>query len=179
MVDTQLFTTTPDCSHRLEKEKRVYEVLTQLSIPFTGVDHDVAPTIEACREIEDVLGIMPCKNLFLRNRQKTEFYLLLMPGDKRFVTKDLSRELQISRLSFAEPEFMEQFLDTAPGSASILGLMNDKERKVHLVIDEDILAEEFIGCHPCINTSSLKIRLFDILAKFLKYTGHSYTAVHL
>jgi Ala-tRNA(Pro) deacylase len=179
MVNTELFTEKPDCTDRLPKEERVYDLLHTLAIPFVGVDHDVAPTIEACREIESVLGVMPCKNLFLRNRQKTEFYLLLMPGDKKFVTKNLSHQLQISRLSFAEPEFMEKFLDITPGSASILGLMNDSERRVHLLIDDEILAEESIGCHPCINTSSLKIQTADILEKFITYTRHPYTAVHL
>ena len=179
MVHTQLFTEKPDCTARLSKEERVYDLLQRLEISYTGVDHDVAPTIEACREIEDVLGIMPCKNLFLRNRQKTEFYLLLMPGEKKFVTKYLSHQLHISRLSFAEPEFMEELLNTSPGSASVLGLMNDTCHRVHLLIDEEILAQEFIGCHPCINTSSLKIRLEDILEKFLVHTGHSYVTVHL
>ena len=120
-----------------------------------------------------------CKNLFLRNRQKTTFYLLLMPGDKKFVTKDLSGQLGISRLSFAEPEFMEEYLNITPGSVSVLGLMNDKENRVRLLIDQAILEQEFLGCHPCINTSSLKIRTSDIIEIFLPCINHAYTLVDL
>lgn len=178
-VSKNHFTSRPDCTGRLEKEKKVYDVLDKLGIQYEGVDHDVAPTIEACRAIEEELGIMPCKNLFLRNRQKTTFFLLLMPGDKKFLTKDLSSQLNISRLSFAEPEFMEKYLDITPGSVSVLGLMNDLDWYVDLLIDKDLLDSEYIGCHPCINTTSLKIRTNDILNKFLKHTGHRYRTVTL
>lgn len=178
-ISKEHFTHIPDCTGRQEKERRVYTLLEELEIPFEGVDHEIAPTIEACRGIESELGIMPCKNLFLRNRQKTMFYLLLMPGDKKFFTKNLSHQLGISRLSFAEPEYMEQYLDITPGSVSVLGLMNDTDHKVNLVFDGDILRSEYIGCHPCMNTSSLKIKTSDILEKFLPYTGHTWTSVEL
>ena len=178
-VSTEHFTSKPDCSGRLDKESRVYDLLDKLGIEYNGIDHDIAPTIEACKEIEEELGVMPCKNLFLRNRQKTMFYLLLMPGDKKFLTKNLSAQLQISRLSFAEPEFMEQYLDITPGSVSVLGLMNDTDRRVNLVIDKELMDEEYMGCHPCINSSSLKIKLSDILDKFVSYTGHEYRVVEI
>lgn len=122
--------------------------------------------MEACEEVEKQLGVTICKNLFLCNRQKTNFYLLLMPGDKKFLTKDFSKQLGVSRLSFAEAEFMEKYLDITPGSVSVLGLINDTSRTVHLSIDKDLLKDEYIGCHPCINTSSLKIKTDDILNKF-------------
>ena len=141
-VHTTHFTERPDCTGRLEKEQRVYDLLEQLHISFEGVDHDTANTIEDCEAVEAELGVKICKNLFLRNRQKTTFYLLMMPGDKKFVTKDLSGQLGISRLSFAEPEFMEEYLDLTPGSASVLGLMNDPDREVNLLIDEDLLKDE-------------------------------------
>lgn len=178
-VSKEHFTTKPDCSGRTDKEAKTYDLLEKLHIPYEGVDHDVAPTIEACRAIEDELGILPCKNLFLRNRQKTTFFLLLMPGDKKFLTKDLSSQLNISRLSFAEPEFMEEFLNLTPGSVSVLGLMNDRDWDVDLLIDKELLETEYLGCHPCMNTSTLKIKTEDILKKFLKHTGHRYTVVTL
>ena len=164
---------------RLPKELAVYELLKQLNIPYEQVDHEAAETMEACIEVDKQLGVTLCKNLFLRNQQKTTFYLLLMPGNKKFMTKVLSKQLGISRLSFAEPEFMEQYLNITPGSVSVMGLMNDKECAVNLLIDSDILASEYIGCHPCVNTSSMKIRTDDILEKFLKHTGHEYTEVVL
>lgn len=175
----EIYTTTPDSNGRLDKEMRVYQLLEQLEIPYERVDHEEAMTMEACEEIDRSLGVTMCKNLFLCNRQKTQFYLLLMPGEKKFLTKDFSKQLGVSRLSFAEGEFMEKYLDTTPGSVSILGLMNDKEHHVHLSIDQELLQEEYLGCHPCINTSSLKIRTKDVFDTFLKYIGHEATIVTL
>lgn len=167
-----------DMEKRLRKEQRCYELLDELGIEYARVDHEHADTIEACHEIEGTLGAKICKNLFLTNRQQTEFYLLLMPGDKPFKTKLLSKQIGTARLSFASPEHMEQYLDITPGSVSVLGLMNDGG-KVHLVIDKDLLSDEFIGCHPCINTSTLKIRTADITDKFLPKVGHEYALVEL
>ncbi len=168
-----------DLSNRLSKEVRVYDLLDKLGIEYKRVDHPAADTMEACLELEKVLGVEICKNLFLRNRQKTEFYLLMMPGSKPFKTKDITKQLGCARLSFAEAEFMEEFLDITPGSVSVLGLMNDKENKVRLVIDKDIMSGDYIGCHPCINTSSLAIKTEDILNKFLPAVGHTATTVDM
>ncbi len=168
-----------DLSNRLSKEVRVYDLLDKLGIEYKRVDHPAADTMEACLEIEKVLGVEICKNLFLRNRQKTEFYLLMMPGSKPFKTKDITKQLGCARLSFAEAEFMEEFLDITPGSVSVLGLMNDNENRVRLIIDKDIMSGEYIGCHPCINTSSLAIKTEDILNKFLPAVGHTATIVEM
>lgn len=159
---------------RLPKEIRVYDFLDKLGVSYQRVDHEAAMTMEACEEIDRVLGddTSICKNLFLCNRQETSFYLLLMPGDKPFKTKELSSQIGSSRLSFAKPEYMEQYLDITPGSVSIMGLMNDTEEKVQLLIDEDILKENYFGCHPCVNTSSLKIRLEDLVEKIIPALGH-------
>ena len=167
-----------DLSERLPKEQRCYELLDSLGIEYARVDHEHADTIEACHEIESTLGASICKNLFLTNRQQTEFYLLLMPGDKPFKTKLLSKQIGTARLSFASPEHMEQYLDITPGSVSVLGLMNDGG-KVHLVIDQDLLKDEFIGCHPCINTSTLRFRTEDVIGKLLPAVGHEYALVEL
>ena len=130
-------------------------------------------------EIDRTLGTAICKNLFLTNRQQTVFYLLMMPGDKVFKTKDLSAQIGSSRLSFGSPEHMEELLDITPGSLSILGLMNDGEKRVNLLIDEDILTGESIGCHPCINTSSLRIATSDMTEKIIPALGHAPTLVKL
>ena len=167
-----------DLSERLPKEQRCYELLDSLGIEYARVDHEHADTIEACHEIESTLGASICKNLFLTNRQQTEFYLLLMPGDKPFKSKLLSKQIGTARLSFASPEHMEQYLDITPGSVSVLGLMNDGG-KVHLVIDRDLLKDEFIGCHPCINTSTLRLRTEDVIGKLLPAVGHEYALVEL
>ena len=168
-----------DCSSRLPKEVRVYDLLDSLGISYQRIDHEAAMTMEACAAVDEVLEATICKNLMLCNRQKTDFYLLMMPGDKPFKTKDLSAQIGSSRLSFAEPEFMEEFLDITPGSLSVLGLMNDKDHRVRLLMDKDVLAGEFIGCHPCINTSSLRLRTGDLMEKIIPAMGHAPTFVEL
>ena len=164
---------------RLEKEIRTYDYLDKLQIKYERVDHEPAETMEACKAVDEALGIEMCKNLMLCNKQKTAFYLLLMPGDKKFKTKELSAQINSARLSFAEAEYMEKYLDILPGSLSVMGLMNDKEKQVKLLIDEDVLKADYIGCHPCINTSSLKLLTADVVEKFIPSTGHDFTTVHL
>ena len=143
------------------------------------IDHEAAMTMEACEEIDRTLEATICKNLLLCNRQETQFYLLMLPGDKVFKTKDLSAQIGSSRLSFAKVEYMEQYLDITPGSLSVLGLMNDKDRMVRLLIDEDVLTGEYIGCHPCINTSSLRLRTKDLVEKIIPAMEHEPTIVKL
>ena len=167
------------CENRLPKEIRVYDFLDDLGIEYARVDHEHADTMEVCAEIEKVLGSGICKNLFLCNRQETAFYLLMMPADKPFKTKDLSAQIGSSRLSFASPENMEKYLDITPGSVSVLGLMNDTDKAVKLLIDEDLLKEETVGCHPCINTSSLGIKSADLFGKVIPALAHEVQNVKL
>ena len=161
------------------QEATAFDFLDSLGIDYERVTHELADTMEKCDDVSAVLGVDVCKNLFLCNRQKTNFYLLMMPGDKPFKTKELSHQLGIARLSFAAPEDMEQYLDCTPGSSSIMGLANDAENKVQLLMDEDVKAGESLGCHPCINTSSLKLRTADVLEKFLPAVHHAPIFVHL
>ena len=164
---------------RLPREIRTYDFLDSLGISYQRTDHEHADTMEACNAIDAVLGVLICKNLFLCNRQQTKFYLLMMPGDKVFKTKELSSQIGSARLSFAPAEKMLEYLDIEPGAVSVMGLMNDKEHTVQLLIDEDVLAGEYIGCHPCVNTSSLKIKTTDLTEKFLPAVGHTPLIVHL
>lgn len=166
---------------RLDKEKRCYELLDKLGLEYWRCDHPDANanTMEDCKEIDSILDALVCKNLFLTNRQHTQFYLLMMPGDKVFKTKEISGQLGCARLSFGEPEYMEQYLDITPGSVSVLGLMNDTENKVQLVVDEDVLQGEFVGCHPCINTTSLKLKKEDIFGPLIKAMHHEMIVVKL
>lgn len=178
-IDPVIYTTRPHPAGRSDKEMKTYDLLETLDIPFERLDHDVTPNIESCLEVEERLQIEICKNLFLCNSQKTAFYLLMMPGNKKFKTAQVTKQLQTSRLSFASAEYMEEFLCLTPGSVSVLGLMNDTGNRVKLLIDKDIQNYEYIGCHPCINTSSLKIRFQDILDHFLPYVLHEPTFVEL
>ena len=161
-----------DCTGRLEKEIRVYDLLDRLNIHYRRIDHAPAMTMEACAAADAAMGGVICKNLLLCNRQCTQFYLLLLPGDKVFKTSILSKEIGSSRLSFADGSYMEQYLDITPGSLSVMGLMNDKDNHVQLLIDEELLAGETIGFHPCINTSSLQVRISDLMEKIIPAMGH-------
>lgn len=164
---------------RLDKELRVYDYLDNLKISYERVDHPAAGTMEECHKIEKVLGANICKNLFLCNRQKTNFYLLMMPADKVFKTKELSKQIGSARLSFAGAEEMESLLNITPGAMSVMGLMNDKENQVKLLVDEDLLEEEYLGCHPCVNTSCIKLKMKDVIDTYLKATKHDMTVVKL
>lgn len=168
-----------DFADRLPKEQRCYDLLDSLCVPFWRVDHDHADTIELCHGIESTLGCEICKNLLLTNRQSTAFYLLLLRGDKVFRTKYLSAALGCARLSFAPGEKMKELLDSTPGSLSVLGLMNDKENLVQLVIDKPVLENEWIGCHPCINTSTLRFSVKDLTEKVIPAMGHKPILVEL
>ncbi len=168
-----------DWASREQKEIRCYDLLDSLGVEYYRVDHEKTDTMEACAAVDTILQADTCKNLFLCNRQETDFYLLLIPGDKVFKTKDLSKQIGSSRLSFASGEHMERLLDITPGSCSILGLMNDHEKKVRLLVDKDLLDAEWIGLHPCLNTTSLKIRTTDLLGKVLSAMNHDMTTVEL
>lgn len=168
-----------DTTGRSVKEIRVYEFLDDLGIEYFRLDHAPAfgSETELCREIEESLGARICKNLFLANRQRTKFYMLMIPEYKVFRSSDISKQAGSSRLHFAESEYMEDMIGCSPGSASVMGLMNDSEHRVQLLVDEDVLKAEYVGCHPCINTSSLRIRSEDIFGRFVQATGHDYIAV--
>ena len=164
---------------REEKEIRVYDFLDSLGISYQRTDHEAAESMNDCNCIDQILDVVICKNLFLCNRQKTDFYLLMMPGDKPFKTRELSAQIGSARLSFASAEDMERYLDILPGSVSVMGLMNDKENHVRLLVDEDVLKGEYVGCHPCVNTSSLKILSKDVFTVFLNAVHHDMTVVRL
>ena len=168
-----------DLTGRLDVECRTYALLDSLNIEYTRVDHEAAMTMEACAAIDSVLGTVMCKNLLLCNRQNTAFYLLMLPGDKVFKTKDLSAQIGSSRLSFASGEYMVALLDITPGSLSVLGLMNDSENRVQLLIDEELLNAKTIGVHPCVNTASLGLNMQDLLQTILPAMHHSFRAVSL
>ena len=177
-IDPHRYTTRP-ADDRLPQEFAIYDKLEELDIPYVRVDHDHADTIEFCQEVEAVLGGKICKNLFLCNRQRTKFYLLMMPGGKVFKTRDLSPLIGSSRLSFAGAEDMEKYLDITPGSVSIMGLMNDTENHVQLLMDRAVAESPMLGCHPCVNTSSLRLRTRDVFDIFLPAVHHDAIIVDL
>ena len=162
-----------------ERERPVLELLDEMGIQYRRYEHPCARTMHDCEGIGADIGAQHFKNLFLCNRQETAFYLLMIPDTKTFHTKDLSAQIGSARLSFAKPEYMEKFLDITPGSVSVMGLMNDTEDQVQLLIDEDVLSGEMIGCHPCINTSSIRFKTSDLIEKLLPAMHHSFIQVKL
>ena len=164
---------------REEKERRVYDLLDSLKIAYDRVDHEPVMTIEACQEVDESLGIEICKNLFLCNRQKTRFYLLVLPGEKALKTGELSKQIPSSRLSFASGEDMERLLNVTPGSATIMGLIFDPENQVQLLVDEELLGRPWYACHPCVNTSSLRLKTEDVFGQYLEAVHHDYIKVTL
>ncbi len=174
----KVYRTRPEDA-RSPAEEAVYDLLEQLDIAFERVDHEPKETIFQCADVEQLLGISICKNLFLCNRQKTQYYLAVLPGGKKFETKKLSKLLGISRLSFAPQEMLPELLGLFPGSVSVLGLMNDTEGRVKLVMDREVAQQPFFGCHPCQNTTSLKLRTKDVLQRFLPYINHQAVILEL
>ena len=177
-IDNTLYRGRP-AGERIPKETRCYDFLDRLSVEYFRVDHEHADTIPDCELVEELLGCKICKNLFLTNRQQTDFYLLIMPGEKPFKTKLLSKQIGSARLSFAGPEHMEQYLDITPGSLSILGLMNDPDQRVRLVIDRPVLDRPEIGFHPCLNTSTLAVSTGDLTGAIIPALRHLPTVVEL
>lgn len=178
----ELFHGSPaDMTGRSGREVRSYAFLDRLGISFDRTDHPDEPAtgMDVCAKVDAVLGVRICKNLFLCNRAKTKFYLLIMPGDKVFKTRELSGQHGLTRLSFADEEHMARFLDVHPGSVSVLGLLNDRGHDVTLLIDEDVLAEEMFGCHPCENTSSIRFKTKDLTGRILPALGVEPVIVHL
>lgn len=169
-----------DASGREEREIRTYDFLDKLGIQYGRMDHQPVTTIEACEAVDDALGFHICKNLFLTNRKKTEYFLLMMPGLKTFKAKELKGQIDTpGRLSFAHEDKMLEYLDIKPGAVSVMGLMNDKDNNVQLLIDREIAESEYVGCHPCVCTSSLKIRTKDLLETYLPAVGHEPVIVEL
>lgn len=178
-INHTVFTAAPDPSTRSDNENKCFKVLDELGISYERLEHDAAMTIDNCQEIDQLLGTDMCKNLFLTNSAKSQYYLLLMPGNKQFRTKDVSRQIGSTRLSFGASDKMQEYLGVSPGSVTVMGLMFDTESNVRLLIDKELIKNEYICFHPCINTGSVKAKTADIVEKFLPYTKHAPTYVEL
>ena len=160
-------------------EKIVYDFLDTLNVEYSVLTHPAAATMEECEKIRNRIGVPVFKNLFLTNKQQSQFYLLMIPADKPFKTKYLSSQIGCSRLSFASAENMAEFLHIEPGAVSPMGLIHDKQQKVKLIVDRDLADIDTYACHPCVNTASIIISLNDLLTKVIPTTGHNFEWVTL
>ena len=154
-----------------KKAAEVCGNLEKIGTEYEIVTHPPVFTLEECQAVNGLIGGRICKNLLLRTDSGKVVYLLMIRDDKRFVTKEVSKKLGCSRLSFASGEYMENLLNTTPGSLSITSLFFDSEKKVALAIDADVLKEEYICCHPSDNTATLKIKTQDVLQKLVPALG--------
>lgn len=171
------YTTAPNPTGRSVRENEAFALLDSLGIKYERVEHEAAMTIDACADIDRTLDTPLCKNLFLTNSAKTDWFLLLLPGEKPFRTRVVADQIGSTRLSFGSEDKMLEYLNLTPGSVTIMGLMYDKERKVRLLIDRELCKNEFLCFHPCINTGSVKAKTADMFGKFLEYTHHEPTFI--
>ncbi|MCR1899643.1 prolyl-tRNA synthetase associated domain-containing protein [Irregularibacter muris] len=179
MINISEIVTTIPSDDRTKTEKTVFSLLQKLNIPFERVDNDVVETMEECEEINQVLGTEIRKSIFLCNRKKTSFFLVVMPANKSLDVKSLGRKIGVSGLSFASGELMEKHLGAKPGSASVMGLVNDEDDYVQLIIDKEVAEAEWFGSNTGMNTSHIKIKTSDLLHKFLPQIGHKAEMIEL
>ena len=175
---SEIYTSKPN-SFKTELHEMVYNTLEALEIPFERVDTDEAITMEDCVEIGKKLDTSIVKTLFLCNRQKTNFYLFVTTEDKPFVTKDFSRALEISRVSFASPEMLFDMLGTKVGSATALSCVFDKENKVKIILDKDAVSSEWYGCSDGTTTGYMKLKTEDLINKYLPFSNHIPTIIEI
>ena len=156
-----------------QKEIATYDFLDQLGITYEWIDHRPLQSMADCEEVDAQLEAVVCKNLFLHNAKKDQYYLLMVCGDKKFRSTEIATQIGSSRLSFADATELEALLALTPGSVSVMGLMNDAESSVQLLIDDALLDYDYFGCHPCVNTSSLRLLVADLLQHILPALGHT------
>lgn len=160
-------------------KEEILNKLKKLNVNYEIKEHDALISMDTYELIQKDMGVTIPKNLFLNTQNHQNFYLLIMPGDKKFKTKELSSQINSSRLSFGSDEKLEEFLKCYKGSTSALGLLFDKENKVKLLIDEDLLNKEYLGFHPCNNSFTVKIKTSDLIEKYLPNINHDFIKVKL
>ncbi len=161
-----------------EIEHKVLDVLDRLGIAYVRHEHPPVATVEEAEKYWTDLRAVHCKNLFLRNKKGNRHYLVIAPASKPVDLRALNRILGEDRLSFASPERMMRCLGLLPGSVSPFGLVNDVEKAVQVIVDEDLRAAPALGFHPNTNTATLEISCADF-GKFLAFTANPVRYVKL
>lgn len=153
-------------------EAKVYKLLSELGIHYQRYGHPPVLTVDETNEYwTDIEGVR-AKNLFLRNAKGNQHYLLVVEETKSVDLKALARQLGEAKLSFASPERLQKYLGLKPGAVSPLGLINDSEKAVIVILDRELAASEYIPLHPNVNTATLKIRYTDFRT-FLEHCGNA------
>ncbi len=162
-----------------ELEKEVYGKLNELNISFDRVDNDVVESMEECLEIDKKLGTEIRKTIIVCNEKKTQFYLIVLPSEKRFDSKEFRNKMECSRVSFAKVEDMERVLGVLPGSATVMSVIKDNDNIVQVVIDKEVADEEFFGCNTGANTRHIKIKTKDLIDVILPNLNHEPKIIEL
>lgn len=159
-----------ECKNNLQQ--LVYSTLEKLEIAFERVDTDEAISMEDCILINRKLNMKMVKTLFLCNRQHTALYLFITTAEKPFKSKDFSTALDVSRLSFAPVELLQTRLGVKIGAATIFGILLDTKNEIQVIIDKDVVSEEWYGCSDGTTTGYMKIAIESVIDKFLNFTNH-------
>jgi len=161
-----------------ENEKQVYDVLNQLKIPYTQYEHIPVYTIQQLDELNMDMKGKHCKNLFVRNDKGDKHYLIIVSHEKRADLKSIAVQIGSSRLGFASEERLMKHLGLTPGAVTPFGLLNDKEKKVTVLVDEDLKNSIHICFHPNVNTATVSI-MYDDLLKFIKWRGNEFRYIKI
>ena len=149
----------------------IYHILNELNINYEEIEHKAVYTVEEANSLKDRIKGTGCKNLFLTDK-KSNYFLYLLRDDKKADLKELSNFLNVKRLTFGNDDDLNNLLGLTKGSVTPLGIINDKDNKVRVVIDK-VLVGEVILVHPNVNTKTIAITYEDLI-KFIKYIGNEY-----
>lgn len=155
-------------------KNKIFGILNDANIDFFTMEHPAIMTVNEGVKIANSLDVPASKCLLLCDRHK-HYYLLMALGEKRLDMKALAVELRCTRLSFASEEDMIKLIGAFPGAVSVMGLANDIDNNVTFILDNEIMECEYVCCHPCVNTCSIKLKTLDLLNKFLPFIHHGYT----
>lgn len=153
-------------------EQKVYNLLEELDISYTKYEHPPVYTVEEAEQHWGNITGAHCKNLFLRNKKGKNHYLVVVECSKRVDLKALTKRLGEDRLSFASAERLMRYLGLEPGAVSPFGLINDRDKSVVVLIDQDLKEATHVNFHPNVNTATVGITIADF-EKFLARCGNS------
>ncbi len=178
MFISKVFDGAPE-DKRGELETKVYAEFKELGIDFKRVDNDEAISMEECVEISNTWGAEIRRTVVVCNRQTTNYYLVVMPADKRFDTKTFAHNMECARVSFASEEDMIKILGVSHGNASVVSILNDKDNMVQVVLDKDVADDEYFACNVGINTTHIMFKTDDLINKFLVKEEHNPKIIEL
>lgn len=159
-------------------DNNIFTVLDELEIEYDLIEHVPVYTSQQARELIPHRPGASAKNLFLRDKKGKQHYLLVIDDLKKTSFDDLAKQIGTAKISMASESRLEKYLGIETGAVSLLAMINDKEKHVQLLFDEDLWQAEALQCHPLVNTATVTIAMEDI-RKFLRATGHEVQLVKI